>query len=171
VTLTSLPVALPQDSAQRKRLSDVAGEFEEAAALPGMAPEARVHQAHLLWELGDAARALDVLDRIGTTDDPYVEYWGTLFRGLALQGLNRVDDAIATYEHAAALYPGAQTPAVALVPLLVKANRLDDALRWSAIARTRASAALDPWWQYRSSGARLVPEWIRELRAAGRSSL
>jgi hypothetical protein len=81
-----------------------------------------------------------------------------------------VDEAIAAYERAAALYPDAQTPAAALVPVLIKANRLDEALRWSAVARTRTSTAADPWWQYRSSGGRLVTDWVHELRAAGRSA-
>lgn len=158
-----------RDPALRQRIAAAVTAFETAAALPSVAAEAHVHEGFLLCELGEPAQALDVLDRGDATDDLTLQYWTALFRGRALAALSKPDEAEAAFRHAAALYPAAQTPAIALVPLLLKQNRMDEALEWSTVARRQGSAALDPWWQYRSGDLRFVPGWIRELRAAWRS--
>src|SRR5437762_1347692 len=82
-----------------------------------------------------------------------------LFTGRVLEALNRPADAAQAYERADALYPGAQTPAVALASLHQRQGALDKAATWAARARSLELTAEDPWWQYFAGDLRFYPAW------------
>jgi tetratricopeptide (TPR) repeat protein len=97
----------------------------------------------------DSVRELMVAER-GATDDAN-RYYAALFLGAVEETVGRFDDARAAYERAAALFPLAQSPMLALAEL---ARRLGD--RSGALRAMQEVFALpptgdyrkDPWWVY-----------------------
>jgi hypothetical protein len=155
----------PKNGPARFRADRALAAYVDAEREPSVASEALVRHALLLHRLGRHAEALSRLDVAPPPGEaPDVAYWRHLFRGRILEALNRQADAATAYEDAERIWPGAQTPAVALAALYQRLDRPSDAQRWAAIALTRPSTAVDPWWQYWNGDYRLVPGWIAELR-------
>jgi tetratricopeptide (TPR) repeat protein len=78
--------------------------------------------------------------------------------------LGRPQEAIASFERAAALKPDAQTPAVALTSIFLKLDDREQALGWAERARTTTENRNDPWPQYWSGSARFLERWLADLR-------
>ena len=145
--------------------------FEEAATYEPNTIEATVRTAGLLTRLGRHAEALEALDRLrGLEDsaDPTLRYWSRLFRGRALEGLERFDEASAAWREALDLVPGAQTPAAALAALEARRGRPDAAREWAMGPRPMTAGATDPWTLYGSGDYRLLGERLARLREAAR---
>jgi Flp pilus assembly protein TadD len=81
-----------------------------------------------------------------------------------LEALDRPDEARTAYERAAAIWPGAQTPAVALASLLERQGKRADAVKAAAAARRAPSEVIDPWWQYWSGDLRFFDQYLAALR-------
>jgi tetratricopeptide (TPR) repeat protein len=143
--------------------------LRQAVALePGFA-EARLHAARVTGLLGAHAEAADDLRRAaGALTDPRLLYYAALFLGHEEEQLVHREAARASFEQAAALFPRAQTPLLALSQL---ARQGDDAAgARAALQRMLAfpasdSARDDPWWDYDRSHVRdadtLVVAWRR----------
>lgn len=124
--------------------------FREALVLSPRAVDARVRLGHILGELGRHKEAALEL-RTALDAEPDVErlYLAELFLGREEEALGRRDDARRHYERAAALYPAAQSPRLALSRL---ARQVGD--RASAQHSLQALAAMDdddrvdPWWMF-----------------------
>jgi hypothetical protein len=125
-----------------------------------------VRRGFLLFRLGRRAEALAVLTATGNIADATLGYWAALFRGRVLETEGTPDDAAAAYERAAALFPGSQTPAVALASLWKRHDRPIDAGRWAAAVTSGQRAGLDPWWEYWSGDYRLLTTWVAALRSS-----
>ena len=94
-------------------------------------------------------------------------YYGNLFLGAAEEELGHRDAARLAYEQAAALYPDAQSPLVALSRLARRYGDRPGALR--AIQRvfalsSDANERNDPWWTYNVAQARNADALLEELR-------
>ena len=137
--------------------------------------EARAHHGVVLGALGrhDQA-AVELRKAAASAQGPVLRYYVALFLGDEEQAVGRRDAARARYEEAAALFPLAQSPRMALSHL---ARRYGD--RSAALLALRDAFALpadererpDPWWTYHDwlnqSAEVLLHELYREVIAGG----
>jgi hypothetical protein len=126
--------------------------FRDTLALQPDHLEARVRHGHVLGALGrheQAADALRTAVKAGVTGE--LLYLAEMFLGSQEEVLGHSVQARARFEHAASLYPRAQSPRIALSQL---SRRAGD--RAGVQRELRALAALpsderqreDPWWNY-----------------------
>jgi tetratricopeptide (TPR) repeat protein len=146
----------------RAELDEAADRLKRALALNDAHAEARLHYGRVLTLSGRHANAVTELRRALTgLRESLLQYYGQLFLGAALEGVNQFDNARAAYRAAAALFPRAQAPLLALSYLAASAGDRD-----GATAATTALAALpssederpDPWWTYLASCGRQAPQ-------------
>jgi tetratricopeptide (TPR) repeat protein len=134
----------------------------------GAPEEARIRLGRVLGRLGQHAEAVKLLETAATPGDARLAYLHALFIGAEYTALGRAEDALPSLELAAALFPTAQTPLVALANVWrrvgdrVGARRALD--RLVALPQD-ASARTDPWWDYYRSGAADAETQLREVRA------
>jgi tetratricopeptide (TPR) repeat protein len=156
----------PGDRGMRQQLERVLTALDAAGLHEETAAEAAVRQALVLVRLGRPQQALTAVERSGKNADAAQRYWAELFRGRALEALNRPADAASAYEAALRVAPGAQTPLIALASLFHRQGELDRANEWATQARASSGAEPDPWWQYWLGEVRFVSAWLAELRVA-----
>src|SRR5207247_9478776 len=114
--------------------------------------EARLRHGRVLGGLGrHADAAAELRQAIASADDSLLRYYADLFLGAAEEELGHRDAARLAYEQAAALYPDAQSPLVALSRLARRYGDRPGALH--AIQRVCALSAdaharHDPGWTY-----------------------
>lgn len=164
-TLRSWTVA-PGNNTARTALRNILGLLDLAARYPETFDESLVRRAFILHRLDMHAQAMAVLDGMGPPADPIVEYWRELVRGRVLDRLGQLPQAIAAYERAASMQPRAQTPAVALAGLLLRAGDRETAIAWAERARTTPDSPVDPWALYWAGDRRFLAGWLAELRRA-----
>jgi len=146
----------------------VIGRFEAAEELDEVSTEATIRLGYTLLRLNRSREALEKLDvAAGSVEDPYLVYLTHLFRGQALDHLDRFDQSVDAYRAAAAAVPGAQTAAIALAVALARTGAHDEAVRVAARA-TRNSSTSDPFITYGTGDFRSWPELIGRLREAVR---
>ena len=114
--------------------------------------EARVHRGFVLGLLGqhrDAAEELRLAAPAAA--EPQLRYYAELFLGHAEESLGNRGVAREHYAQASALYPGAQSPLLALALVARqfgdRAGAQDAMRRLLALSRTRTGES-DPWWRY-----------------------
>ncbi len=134
---------------------------------PGMT-EARVRLGWVLARRGRPRLAAPELRAArGAADDPVVRYYAELFLGRAEQATGNPAAARASYERAAAIFPYAQSPYLALSQLARQSGDRAGALgafqplRFPADGQDRD----DPWWNYHASAGRHADAWLAELRS------
>ncbi|HSC28380.1 MAG TPA: tetratricopeptide repeat protein [Vicinamibacterales bacterium] len=145
--------------------------LEQAAKYDGNLPEAMVRECWLFVRLGRYDEALSALDTVGDwteVGDTTVRYWSWLFRGRALEGLGRAEEAARAYREALAIVPHAQTPAAALAALETQRGNHDAAASWAAQGRSAPADAVDPWMSYGSGEHRFFEERLERLRELSR---
>jgi hypothetical protein len=135
--------------------------------------EARIRLGRVLGLLGRHEDAAAELRRAAeSTSERPLLYYATLFLGGELEALGRRDDARVSYERAAAIYPRAQSPWLALSQLAKRSG--DRAASTAAMERVldmpaERSGQDDPWWAYHTAQGRtadtLVDEWRRVAAA------
>ena len=128
---------------------------------------ARIRRGRTLDMLGRHVDAIREL-RAGATHtaDPALLYYAALFEGAAQESLGNVTMARESYERAAAGFPNAQSPQLALSR--IARDRGDRATALAAAQRvfTREvqSEMDDPWWTYHLWFVRNLDELLAELR-------
>jgi VWFA-related protein len=142
--------------------------YEAAALLPAVKHEALLRLGYFELRHGRAAAALARFDAAGPPDpaDPILGFWMELFRGRALEQLNRLPEAIDSFQRALDLVPGAPSATSSLIAALTKARRPADAARLAAAALTTPAAPLDPWTIYVLPDFRFWPSISAQLRLA-----
>jgi HEAT repeat protein len=161
-------------SGWRLDVNSSAGELRQAERLfrqtlaeqPDLV-EARIRLGRVLGLSGRHGEAVQELRRaIGAATEPLLLYYEHLFIGAELTALDRLDEARSSYERAAALFPLAQSPRLALSLLarrrhdLVKARQaLDDVL-----AALEPDDRDDPWWRYHRAQGRTADARLAALR-------
>jgi len=157
--------AVGNDNNMRRELEAVGGLYAAAAAYHQTRQEALVRYAFVLHRLGTNDKALALLEA-GTPSDAVVDYWHALIRGRVLDALGRTREAVASFERAAELAPGAQTPAVALSTLFLTLGDRENAFAWAERARSTTEDQSDPWPRYWTGHSRFLSQWLDELRQA-----
>jgi len=127
---------------------DAAPDHHEARVHRGRVRSLRGHQPEAIADLRAASEAVT---------EPYVKYHALLFLGGAYEALERIDEAQAAYERAAAVYVFAQSPPIALSRLATRRGdmpaaqrQIQQVLRLSPDAPDRG----DPFWSYYDGSGR-----------------
>jgi tetratricopeptide (TPR) repeat protein len=153
------------DQAARRGAELAVTELTRVRQFPAVAAEAAVRRGLLLVRLDRTDEALKAFDEAEAAGgDDAVRYWIWLFRGRALERLDRHVEAAAAYERAAGIMPGAQSPAVALASLWQRHDRPAEALAWARRAMSAPAGATDPWWFYWRGDLRHSSERLAALR-------
>ncbi len=132
--------------------------------------EARFRLGRVAARQGRHEEAVALLDAAAAgLDAATLRYLCALFVGHANDALGRRDAARGAYERAAALYPGAQSPHLALASLGWRTNDRATAVaaldRWRGLPDNEAAAArYDPWWDYHASHARDAVNLLRQVQ-------
>jgi hypothetical protein len=154
-------------ASDRAELRQADGFYRRALAADSSLPELHLRFGHVLLLLdheADAAKELRLA--LDVEGDPLLRYYGELFLGAAEERLGHADAARQAYGEAAALYPNAQSPHLALSAL---ARRLGD--RATAFKEMQIVFELqnadarpdDPWWTYYKSQARNADDLLEAL--------
>jgi tetratricopeptide (TPR) repeat protein len=149
-----------------KSLEEAVKRYTEAARNDATRAEAFLRRGRIELALGRADQAIESLDRVNPTDDPNVQYLGHLFRGQALERLNRTDDARQAYEAALAVRPETQSASMALAALLFRRGERDLADRRVRALFDRQKRTDDPWWLYWPADYRHLDGRLTAMRSA-----
>jgi tetratricopeptide (TPR) repeat protein len=132
--------------------------------------EARVRLGRVLGRLGKHADAVSVLREVlPQVRDVRLEYFGALFLGSEEGALGHVDQARESLERAAALFPTAQSPWLALAEMLQRTGHRAaalDALRHLQQLPPDPEDREDPWRDYLRSFAADADQQIADMRAS-----
>jgi hypothetical protein len=158
----------PDDSTYGNALGSALDRFRAAQEYEPVRAEAMLHAGAVLLRLRRPKDALEELDAAaGLAADAYVRYLVHLFRGQALDALERFDEAVEAYRLAGEAVPGAQTAAVGLTLALTQSGR-HDAATGVAAAAVRNSSVPDPFLTYGTGAYRSWPALIASLQEAVR---
>ena len=152
-------------------LAEAEKYFKHAAERDPRLGEAHVRRGRLLRLRGRATEATGELEqalRLELTDT--VKYYAHLFLGEVLAEAGQTDQALSSFEAAAALFPDAQSPHLSISQLAM--DQRDTARSRASIdkvlAAERASEkAFDPWWVYNRGSGRdveiIYPAFTRRI--------
>jgi tetratricopeptide (TPR) repeat protein len=141
--------------------------FERAIALNPTFSEAHLRLGRVLGLLGNHELAVAELQQASAAlKDRQLLYYASLYMGFEFEMLCRRSEARDQYEQAAALYPAAQSPLLALSQLA----RSDDDVKGALVALDRVFALPrgdlwrdDPWWVYNQAHVRDAIALIEEM--------
>lgn len=151
-----------------RRFREAADRYRDAAEHEEVRAEAMVRLAHVELRLNRPAEALAAIDGVlESLDDQDLRYLAYLFRGQALERLDRVDEARSAYGRALGVIPRAQSASMALAALLFREGQRGVADQIVSELLGRAEQPEDPWWNYWPADYRN----IRPLMAAVREAL
>jgi tetratricopeptide (TPR) repeat protein len=161
---TGLVLKMGNESSELKAADTM---LQRAVQLDPSFPEAHLHFGHVLLARGKPQEAVAELNA-AVTPDPLLRYYAEMFLGAAEEALSHADAARAAYERAAALFPRAQSPALALSALYARRSERSAARR--AIGPVFDLPAEveyrdDPWWRYRTVQGRNADDLLARLWA------
>lgn len=136
-----------------QNLRDAERDFRRVLDLAPSNSEARVRLGHVLIERGRAADAAAALEQASdeAEGDAAVRYYRALFLGRARELANRPADARTWFARAAALFPRAQSPRLAISRLAAAAGDHRGAQEAMAVVFAlpgHEQERVDPWWVY-----------------------
>jgi tetratricopeptide (TPR) repeat protein len=110
--------------------------------------------------------ATELRTALAGTSQRRLQYLAQLFLGRAEEARKRPGAAREAYEAAAALYPGAQSPRLALSQLALTGGDRARAAEMLEVLAARARADADPWWSYHSERVPGATAWSARMWAA-----
>ena len=151
----------------RAELGRARDHLGRAVRLDGTLTEARVRLGRVLGLTGNHQEAAAELRQAAAAEtEPLVAYYAHLFLGAEEEALGRLAEARQAYSHAAALYPDAPTPRIALSHLMRRQGNREGALRLIGevlAPRPEPSASSDPMRRYHRSAGRHVKAMMEAL--------
>jgi hypothetical protein len=136
--------------------------FLEAVRLDPSFVEARVRLGRVLTLRDRAREAVSELRKASEmAAGPRVTYFNALFLGRALEETGDTSGAANAYESAAAIFPAAQSPQLALSRLAAESG--NGTAAWTLIDRLFAAGTHeeDPWWIYHRGTGRDAAIWLK----------
>lgn len=168
VNATPLPGGVRFDvSSARTHLRNAEELFRKALDADPRMVEARIRLARVRADLGrheEAARLLTEAAPFAT--DPVMAYYLRLFLGESAVAIGQQDVAQTSFQHAAELFPSAQTPRVALSQLarsLGNGAGAHAALGPLFALPADAPDRYDPWWDYHRGEGRYSDALFSDL--------
>jgi tetratricopeptide (TPR) repeat protein len=150
-----------------KRREEAVRRFTEAAKIETTRAEASLRLGKVLLDQGKPEDALAALDHVEpATTDPTLIYLARLFRGLALDRLDRRDESRRAFEQALSTTPGAESASLGLAALLFKSGDRSAADHLAQELLTRTPRTIDPWWEYWPGDYRLGTGLVTAMREA-----
>ena len=154
--------------AERLELADAETWFRRATKLdPGFA-EAHTRLGHVLLARGKPQEAAaELRSAVVSESEPVLRYFNDLWLGAAEEALGRFPNARDAYSSAAAIYPRAQAPRLALSALATRMGDRKEAL--AAIGPlfdlpAAAGQRDDPWWMYSALAGRDADALLADVR-------
>jgi tetratricopeptide (TPR) repeat protein len=139
------------------------------AVKAGAPLEAQLRLGRVLGRLGKHADAVKLLSQaVPSADDKRLAYFRELLLGTEQGALRQVEAARASFDRAAALFPTAQAPLIAMSHLFRQSgNRAAalEAFRRLQALPADASGRSDPWWDYHRSYAADAEDQLNAVRA------
>ena len=135
---------------RREELADAERLYRRALDSAPEFVEARIRYGHVLGQRGRHAEAVNELRKTVSAKSPLLQYYAALFLAGELEALGKEDEARSEYGRAADLFPGAQTPRLALSRLASGPDRAAarEKLVTLALQEPVGGGRDDPWWQY-----------------------
>jgi hypothetical protein len=171
----SVPVTAPSAMLRDVAIPSAEDQLQKAQRLLreavscGAPPEAFLRLGRVTGRLGKHADAVAVLERVvPPAGDGRFEYFRDLFLGTELGALGRFEAARAALERAAARFPTAQSPLIALSDVCRRSGDRSAAL--AAVRRLQAlpaepSERTDPWRHYHRSYVEDADSQLAAIRA------
>jgi tetratricopeptide (TPR) repeat protein len=165
-----LPTGMVMDvGSDRAELREAEFLFRQALQIKPDFVEARLRYGRVLGALGKHAESAAALRRaVADLTDPQMLYYAELFLGAAEEALGNRDAARVSFEHAAELFPRAQSPLLALSELARRYGDRGGALhaidRLFALDGEERNAHDDPWWQYYVAQARDAESLLQAMQ-------
>jgi hypothetical protein len=144
--------------------------FRRTLDLDGSFLEARLRLGRITGLMGRHLEAADILRRCARdANTPLMEYFTGLFLGAEEEALGHSVPAKLAYERAAAVWPVAQSPRLALSQLARRTGDRQGAIR--AVQQVFDLPSVkedreDPWWTYFEEPANRANSLVAEVRAA-----
>ena len=152
---------------ERRELQQAQRHLQRALSLDSENAEARLRLGRVLalsQMHEDALRELRIAAALAK--EPVQQYYVHLFTGQVESALDRLDSARVSFERAAALFPDAQTPRLALSELAARRGDESGAMaELEPIVARKREARADPWWSYDESYGR---DWTMSDRSPSR---
>jgi tetratricopeptide (TPR) repeat protein len=144
-TVKDLPPALPSVRGSRSQAERL---FRRALAADPALVEARIRLAHVLSDAGRHAEAAAELKQVGAGPRaPFIEYYASLITGRVARTRGQLAAAQIAFERAAAAYPNAPAPRMALSELaLVRGDRAASLTQVREAAPAERAEVDEPWW-------------------------
>lgn len=150
----------------RSELRAAASDLRKVVLAAPTWNEAHLRLGRVLAQLSENAEAADELRlALETADEKPLAYLAALFLGDVEARLGRTDSARERYRHAAALYPGAQSPYLALSQLERQLGNREAARQAIVRVYDLPGGADDPWWGYLWIQSRNAEQRLALLRA------
>jgi len=125
--------------------------------------EARIHLGRMLALDGkDADAARELTRAAAAVTDPVLAYYASLFLGEVREVTRQPGEAIDSYRRAAALFPSAQSPKLAIGAMLAGGGDQQAALAAVQLPADR-SESVDPWWSYYRHPGRSGTAWLADV--------
>jgi tetratricopeptide (TPR) repeat protein len=153
----------PSVSAERRRAESL---FRRALERDPTLHEARIRLAHMLLDRDRRDEALQELDRATSAPlPPFLEYYAMLLVGRIQLAAGRTNLARPAFDRAAALYPTAQSPRLALSHLAILEFRHREAIdQLPAAVTSEARDDHDPWMLVHRAHAPVADVLLGEMR-------
>lgn len=154
---------------ERANLRRAEGYFRRAVDLDAGFAEARVRLGRVIGLSGRHQEAADQLRQAATTaGDTFTRYYARLFLGAEEEALGHFEEARQSLELAAAIWPKAQSPYLALSQLARRSGDRPAAIRAIQHVLTLPAdeeSRADPWWSYFDDPSDRAESMVAELRA------
>jgi hypothetical protein len=154
---------------RRARIPRILVAYDALNVHASLRAEVALHMGYLEAVRMNWAVAQAHLDRVRhLTDEAFLRYLGELFLGQVGQAIGDHPGAMAAFQRAQHIVPGARSALTLLAAELMLVGSLDDWNRAEAALRSANApgAPDDPWRLYHHGDARLWPKYMSALREA-----
>ena len=168
VVLAMPPETHTSVNSEYAELRKAQGYFQQAAKSNPELAEVSLHLGRVSGLLGNhTAAAVELRRAAALLTEPHLQYYAALFLGREEDMIGHQDAAREQFYRAATLYPGAQSPLLALGELMSRNGDYAGALAAMQRVMTLSmydSRLMDPWWRYHATHVPDAETLMAEMR-------